>query len=239
MLFTLCSLFMFFGYLEVLSNMDDLSLGYMLGSAVDIPLMVTAVLALRMNNRPLAMLIVSILVLWIGTYANDPIAYRQHVLISQSFLVLLIGRLYAFARSPDSTIGFDGFVMSRLLQIKPVEWQWKQRADLLINKSVRLLDIITFIGVLLLLPIDFYNFGSDGVVYTPVIYTLVWLCFYAFYMSPILLVERLARLVCGLTRGGIVASAQTEGQDKLLQASDSIASIKDKSGKWIKSGFEE
>lgn len=125
-------------------------------------------------------------------------------------------------------------ILSKQLETKSIQWKWKQRAETLVNKSARILDILTFGALAIftfLLPLSSGFSFLDAVPYVIIMYTFAWLCFYAFYMSPILVIERISRAMYSFGKKGCV-TAMNESKKTLTNA-------KDQSVSWVKSGFDE
>jgi hypothetical protein len=223
---------MLFVYLAVLDiAWDKLSGGYLIGVAFDIPLIVAALSAILIRNTPLAMLITIASVIVCANVWDLTQFYRLHAPISQSFICLILSRLVAMLRKRNASelVKSNTWIYSRL-SIASIEWNWTERADTLVNKSTRVFDALTlaFLALSALASIEVAVVG----------YTVLWLGFFALYVSPLLLCERVGRLFFSWRRSDGVDDLKVKTKDIALRSKNKITEKTGEAKSWIKSGFE-
>ena len=247
MFFAISSVSAFVLYLTILpffnsaTNDAIVVAGTLAGSVFDLPIVVALVSARFMRNTPLAMLVTFISVVIIAEATGASQIYKQYTPLSQMFVCLLASRIYCFAsRRNMSSVISDFSALYKYLKIEQRDWQWTNRANSLIDKLTRKLDIITFfiIGIYAVaVPLSGFSLLAN----LPVIvigYTIIWLIFFMILVSPILIMERAAKLIVSIRENFDGEEAKTKIADKASVIQKSYSAKKEETKSWIKSGFE-
>lgn len=231
-LFPLSSAAMLFMYLAALDiAWDKLSGGYLIGVALDIPLIVAGLSAIFIRNIPLAMLVTLSSVIVVASMWDLTQFYRLHAPISQVFVCLALSRAISVVRGHKvSALVNDPAWLYRMLGIDPIKWNWTDRADSLVNKSARIVDIASLVlfVVCVLFSIQAAVIG----------YTLIWLVCFGLYLSPILFIERAGKLFYSWRVSGGVDKAKDQTKKAIVRAQEKVAKNAQQTGAWIKSGFD-
>lgn len=235
-LFPAFSIIMLLGYAVIVQSISiDLNGGVMLGILLDFPIAVVILSSIFIRNTPLALFFTLSSVFLVAIFLTSPM-YNAHAPIAYTFACILMSRIVSIVRKRSaSDLIKDSKWLCQALNIPLIEWKWTRRANEAVNKSTKIFDVVTIILFIL---------GAlDSIETGVIIYSFLWLGYFTLYLSPILLLERLAKLAVSWQKNSGVNNLKDATKKNLKQNLDNskkrLSNYHEETKLWIKSGFDK
>lgn len=234
-LFPICSWATFLLYLALLKHLPhnfSPDPWLLIGTAVDLPLLVGIAFAVKSKNTPFAIFILFITIFIAASAADLSTTYRTHAPLSQAFFCLIISRIYHSIRGNKLSDGMPNSEwLYRKFQIEPIELKWRERFNKLIDKLSKYLNIISIIVI----AIAFLTASPESLTFIIMGYSLVWLGFFALFVSPVLFIERTLSFTYALKNSSRLNETSLKVKEMAEQSKGKAKEAKS----WLKDGFNE
>jgi len=235
--FPLFSILMFIGYVALLQAIPvNLNGAYMIGVSFDLPLVIAIFTAVFVRNTPLAVFLTLLSVVLVVEFVGLNQMYRVHAPIAYTFLCIFVSRIIALVRRrPLSDLVKDSNWINKKFSIPKGEWNWTERANSTVDKLTKIFDAITLMLFMLI--------ALSSVEYAVITYSVLWLGYFALFVSPILFIERLSRLMNSAQKNVnfnyIEGDALQRAEQRAEKVKAKVTRYKDDAKSWIKTGFDD
>lgn len=214
-----------------------------LAKMIDLPLLVTIPIALYCRNVSVAILalIVSnaLIAIVLATMSGHG-DYIELAVLSQVFIGLLVHRVRAHWRhyplvelTAQENWFYDKF------GITPIDWAWRERVQNLINSTVRKLDVIMGLIVLLSIVSAFCNSSLAGWTVAAIVYVFGWLLFLGYVVMPLIWLESILRFAFSVSKTDRPKTIMDATKRSISQVRNEVqtSELPDKAKSWFKDGF--